>query len=48
MFLIFFRNKHESDETNKYLNSNQPSNYRFILPRTPLQQLCINHKKLYI
>jgi hypothetical protein len=32
--------------TNKSLNSNQQSlakNYRLILPRTPLQQLYINH-----
>ncbi|CAG8748233.1 10942_t:CDS:2, partial [Funneliformis mosseae] len=38
-------NKHE---TNKCLNVNQLSNYRFILPHPPLQQLCINYmsKKL--
>jgi hypothetical protein len=45
-FLTFiFRNK---PETNESLNTNQSSltickKYRYILPRTPLQQLYINH-----
>jgi hypothetical protein len=46
LLILFFRNK---TTTNKSLNTDQPPSdqiYRFILPRTPLQQLYINHTSI--
>ena len=40
IFKFIFRNK---SETNKPSNTSHAQNYRFILPRTPLQQLHINY-----